>query len=82
MLLFIVSRTHVGRYDKLSRTFNGHPHVSVLLDRREGERRRRIEARAGTIERRRHERRQRVHVERTLQMLGWTIVDTEETPSG
>ena len=82
MLLFIVSRTHVGRYDKLCRTFGGHSEISVLLDRREGERRRRAEARAGAAERRRHDRRRRPHVERTLQMLGWTIVDTEETPSG
>lgn len=69
--LFIVARDRVKLYEYVKRAFAGNDTVEVILDRREGERRREREGRAP--DRRRGERR-RVDVSTQLRALGWAIV--------
>jgi hypothetical protein len=38
MLIFVVARTRLDRYEELRRHFEGCRDVCILLDRREGER--------------------------------------------
>jgi hypothetical protein len=80
MLLFVVARDRLDRYEELQRTAAGQSGVSVILDRREGDRRERERTFPGA-ERRRPERRRRFHVEKELKLLGWSVIDTDEIPS-
>jgi hypothetical protein len=75
LLLFIVTRSRLDRYEELRRHFENWCDVRVLLDRREGERREPHDTFAG-IDRRRVERRHRL--EPSLRKLGWAVVDTDE----
>ena len=74
MLIFVVGRTRLDRYEELRLHFKDWRDVRVVLDRREGERREPREV-AG-VERRRAERRHRL--EPSLRKLGWAVVDTDE----
>ena len=82
MLLFVVSRTRLDRYDELFLQLGGSPGVEVVLDRRRGERR---SVRQGTpavgMERRRVDRRRRLNTEAYLK-LGWDVVESSEFVSG
>lgn len=69
--LWIVPRDDVELYDYFTNHFAGRPDVDVILDRRQGERRRRAES--SPDERRRAERR-RHSVEADLAALGVAIV--------
>jgi len=80
VLLFVVARDRLDRYQDLRQRFANGSDVEVILDRREGDRRDREHAFTG-VERRRRERRRRFHVERELKMLGWSMIDTDEVPS-
>ena len=80
MLLFVVARDRLDRYDDLHQKFARGGDVAVLLDRREGDRRKRAGAFPG-VEQRRRERRRRFHVEKELKILGWSMIDTDEIPS-
>ena len=71
-LLLIVSRTDPGHYTYLSRVFGGAA-VDVILDRRVGERRQRLEQAAP--DRRQEFRRQR-DISKELQRSGWALVRT------
>jgi hypothetical protein len=76
MLIFVVSRSRLDRYEELRRQFEDWQDVRVILDRREGERR----EPQGTLaagDRRRGERRRPLNNQSDLK-LGWTVVDTEE----
>ena len=75
MLIFVVARTRLDRYEELRRHFEDWRDVRVVLDRREGERREPNDTFAG-VERRRVERRHRL--EPPLRNLGWAVVDTDE----
>jgi hypothetical protein len=55
MLLFVVARTRLDRYEELRRDFEDWRDVRVVLDRREGERREPHDMPA-RVERRRSER--------------------------
>ena len=77
MLLFIVARTRLDRFEELCQYFAGWRDVRIVLDRREGERREPL-TRVG-VERRRAERRHRL--EPSLKKLGWAVVDTNELVS-
>jgi hypothetical protein len=68
-LLFVVSRDALHRYEDMRRAFEGEDSVEVILDRRQGERRR--EERAHPVERRRTDR--RVHDSATPDDHGWTV---------
>jgi hypothetical protein len=78
-LLYIVSRRNQQLYADLTRTFNNDPNVRVILDRREGERRRR--AAPHRADRRVRDRRA-VNIEEHLQRLGWAVADERPDAEG
>ena len=71
-LVFIVSPRRRQLYESLTRTFAGDSTVSVILDRRDRERRQR----AGTpaAERREKDRRRKTEVQKKLSQRGYTVV--------
>ena len=79
MLLFVVARSRLDRYEELRRQFQDWRDVRIVLDRREEERRAPEQAFSG-VDRRRVERRHRLNVEPYLK-LGWSVVDTDELVS-
>ena len=74
MLIFLVARTRLDRYEELRRQFEDWRDVRVVLDRREGDRRTTQPTFAG-IDRRQVERRQRLP---DLRKLGWSVLDTDD----
>ena len=74
--LFIVARHNVQLYDYLKQEFAGEP-VTVMLDRREGERRQRGDEPAGK-ERRKGDRRRQKDTDQALQTRGFVIVPESE----
>ena len=78
MLIFVVARTRLGRYEELRRQFEDWPDVTIVLDRREGERRTPHDTFA-RVERRRAEGRHQL--EPHMSKLGWAVVDTDELVS-
>jgi hypothetical protein len=79
MLIFVVARSRLDRYEELSRQLEDHQDVRVILDRREGERREPHDTFA-RVDRRRLERRSRLDTD-PYRKLGWSVVDTEELVS-
>jgi hypothetical protein len=77
VLIFVVGRTRLDRYEELRLHFEDWRDVRVVLDRREGERREPHDMPA-RVERRRSERRQ---PQPDLRKLGWSLVDTDELVS-
>ena len=73
--LFIVARHNVQLYEYLKQEFAGEP-VTVMLDRRQGERRQRGDEPAGE-ERRKGDRR-REDTDQALQSRGFVIVPESE----
>ena len=71
MLIFVVARSRLDRYEELRRHFEDWRDVRIVLDRREGERRAPYSGFAGT-DRRRVERRQPLLGLRTI---GWAVVE-------
>ncbi|HSE06217.1 MAG TPA: tetratricopeptide repeat protein, partial [Methylomirabilota bacterium] len=69
--LFVVARHNIQLYDYLKREYAGEP-VTVILDRRHGERRERAEAAA--TERRAAERRRQVRVDEAIRTRGFAVV--------
>ena len=74
-ILMIVARDRPDLYDRLRREFNSDRAVSVVLDRRFGERRREA-AEATSAEHRLAERRRRRDIDDGLQRLGWATART------
>ena len=70
--LLIVARHRRELYDQIKRAFAGHETVQVVLDRREGERRRRKEPTAS--DRRAADRRARSGIDEQLRTIGWSLV--------
>ena len=79
MLLFVVARTRLDRYEELRQHFAHWRDVRVVLDRREGDRRELSHPFAGA-ERRRVDRRRYLNGE-PYSKLGWSVVDTDEVVS-
>ena len=79
MLIFVVGRTRLDRYEELRLHFEDWRDVRVVLDRRERERRTPRDTFSG-VDRRRGERRHRLNGEPYLK-LGWSVVDTDELVS-
>jgi hypothetical protein len=77
MLIFVVSRTRLDRYEDLRREFGSWRDVRIVLDRREGDRRTRERPYAGNDRRRRLDRRLDIDVD-AFARLGWSVVDTDE----
>jgi len=69
--LFIVARSKPALYDDLKRELGGRP-VTIILDRREGERRRRMQPDAP--ERRVHDRRRQAAFDETVRTRGFAVV--------
>jgi hypothetical protein len=80
VLIFVVARPSLNRYEELRQHFAGWREVRIILDRREGDRRA-IESVLSGADRRRVERRRRLNVWRDLSRLGWAVIDTDE-PEG
>jgi hypothetical protein len=78
VLVFVVARSRLDRYEVLHRELEDWRDVRVILDRREGERREPHNMPAG-IERRRAERRR---PQPDLRKLGWSVFDTDDLISG
>jgi hypothetical protein len=72
--LFIVSRHEPGLFSYLSREFAGEPGVTVIFDRRQGERRTGQEQETETADRRQADRRQRGELVDKLSALGYAFV--------
>ncbi len=78
MLIIVVSRSRLDRYEELRRHFADSRDVRVILDRREGERR--GPQTFPGADRRQAERRSGHNV-RSYFKLGWAVVDTDELMS-
>ncbi len=74
-LIFVVSRDALDHYEYLKRAFAGDDRVSVVLDRRSGERRKASSAREG--DRRRADRRSRRLIDDRVRRQGWAMVRVE-----
>ena len=72
MLIFVVARTRLDRYEELRRQFEYWPDVSIVLDRREGDRRTGLGTYVGVNRRDRIDRR-RVDVDMSFMKLGWSV---------
>ena len=77
MILFVVARTRLDRYDVLCGQFGHSREVKIVLDRREGERRALRPMFTG-VNMRRVERRQ---APTDLTKLGWSVIETDEPVS-
>jgi tetratricopeptide (TPR) repeat protein len=74
--LFIVARSRPALFDDLQRELHGRP-VTVILDRRQGERRHRRES--GVPERRAGDRRRGAAIDEAVQARGFAVVmDAEQ----
>jgi len=78
-LLYIVSRRNQLVYTSLKRTFASDANVEVILDRRQGERRR--GANPQRAEHRAKERRS-LSIEDHLLRLGWAVADARPDVEG
>lgn len=74
-LLFVVSREALDHFEYLKRAFADDDRVSVILDRRSGERRRVGNPR--DAERRGADRRSRLLIDDRLRRVGWAMVRVE-----
>jgi hypothetical protein len=79
VLLFVVARNHLDRYEELRREFEAWRDVRIVLDRREGEWRT-AERTFVRVDRRRVERRRHLDVAPYFK-LGWSVFDTDELVS-
>jgi hypothetical protein len=77
VLIFVVARTRLDRYEELRQQFENWRDVSIILDRREGDRRTGPGTDVG-INRRGHVDRRRLDVDVSFMKLGWSVVDADE----
>jgi hypothetical protein len=77
VIIFVVARTRLDRYEVLHRQFGHSREVRVILDRRDSERRMPRTTFFG-VNRRRMERRQ---TPLDLTKLGWSVIETVESAS-
>jgi hypothetical protein len=77
MLIFVVARSRVDRYEELHRQFGDWGDVRIILDRRRGERRTGSVAYAGRNRRQRDRRWVDISTDSFVR-LGWSMVDTED----
>ena len=78
MLIFVVARSRLDRYEELRRQFENWLDVSIILDRREGDRRTGQGTYVGVNRRGRVDRR-RVDVDVSFMKLGWSVVDADDS---
>jgi len=80
MLIFVVARTRLDRYEDLRHQFQDWRDVRIVLDRREGDRRTPQRIFAGRNQRRGERRRIDIGIDSFFK-LGWSVVETEERGS-
>jgi len=80
MLVIIVTRSRLDRYEELRHDFGDWRDVRIVLDRREGDRRTPQVSPEAAVDRRRGERRHPVIAKAYLK-LGWDVVETDESAS-
>jgi hypothetical protein len=71
--LFIVDRRQLDLFSYLAREFSAEPDITVMLDRRRGERRT-GRCQVGSSERRQTDRRLKAEIGRDLATLGYAFV--------
>ena len=76
MLIFVVARTRLDRYEELRRHFEDRRDVRIVLDRREGDRRARGDTFTGVDRRSLIDRRLDVDGHAFMK-LGWSVADIE-----
>jgi len=77
VITFVVARTRLDRHELLSRQFRHSRDVTIVLDRREGERRV-LTPTFSSVNRRRVERRQ---TSLDLGKLGWSVIEIDDPTS-
>ena len=77
MLLVVVARHRLDRYEDLRRRFEASNDVWIVLDRREGERRRSSGTFIGVDRRNPIDRRQNFDLE-AFRKLGWFVIETDD----
>ena len=77
MLLVVVARHRLDRYENLRRRFENSNNVRIVLDRREADRRRPSGTFIGVDRRSPIDRRQHFGSE-ALMDLGWVVIETDE----
>jgi len=77
MLIFVVARSRLDRYDELRRQYADWTAVRIVLDRRAGDRPKPHPAASGGDRRRGERRRIDLDVQSYVK-LGWSVIDTEE----
>jgi hypothetical protein len=77
MLMFLVARHRLGRYEDLRRRFHDSNDVRIVLDRREGERRSPSGTFIGVDRRSPIDRRQYFDSDAFMK-LGWFVIETDE----
>lgn len=86
MLIFVVARSRLDRYEELRRHFEDGRDVRIILDRREGERRAQHSTFADVNRRRAERRRVDTGIDSYVPdwcygNLGWCVVETDERGS-
>ncbi len=76
VLIFMVARTRLDRYEELRRQSQDCRDVQIVLDRREGERRTPQPPFVGVNQRRGERRRLDIGIDSFVK-LGWSVVDSD-----
>jgi hypothetical protein len=75
-LIFVVARDQIARWESLRASLVGAQDILIVVDRRDGERRRAGSGRAGgSRDERRVGRRRKTDIERSLRTMGWALVE-------
>jgi hypothetical protein len=72
--LFIVSRQQPDLFSYLTREFSAEPDVTIIIDRRQGERRVSRDETDNSTNRRQRDRRHKAELESNLSTLGYAFV--------
>jgi hypothetical protein len=80
VILIIVTRSRLDRYEELRHDFGDWRDVGIVLDRREGDRRTPEVCAEATVDRRRGDRRRAGNAKAYLK-LGWDVVETDDSAS-
>ncbi len=79
-LIFVVARDQIARWESLRASLVGAQDILIIVDRRDGERRKADRGQAGGRSRddRRVGRRRETDIERSLRTMGWALVEQSQ----